>query len=506
MRKLTSCLRARLEHEDGMVLVLTVLVLTAVMILAAVVIDSSVANSRESDQQQYRRAALEVADAGVQAAVYRLSAQPAQPVGNTQPLNPSLCFTTTTPGVALNANNTCPGQTDAYGSLGSYTYYVSPALGTLSGGVFPLSDCTGYPVNTPPNGTEIAQRCVTSIGTVHGVTARVQERVAALAFTFPVSGILSMTSMLFDTNNTQCYTGYVNPNTGLPQSNPPPACPATEVNGYLEANGAISFSTTDSKNDVVLGSIQYGPAGSYSTQSPSVCTSPCTHTQTATPFQRPPGVDISAYKNSAVTNNNLNLQVSPSTQHPYTAGTRALSIGSNTTVTFPTGTYNFCSFQLNGGNVIIPSGAAVVIYIDNSLTSDGCATGGQNGQLNENNDEFLNNNPDPGTLQIRVWGDPGVTPAKGNIGTVTLNDDNNPLTQQGMTYGDIYAPDSWVTTSGKGLRWTGGIVSGAFESNDNDYIGGAPGFTNNPTQSFYPTAWAQCPPSFTAPDQFSGCN
>jgi hypothetical protein len=487
-----------LRDESGMVLPLAMIILVTVILLAAVVVDSSVSTSRNASQQQVRRVALEVADAGLQAAVYRLSSQPNQPTGNTQPLNPSLCFTATSPGTALNADNTCPGRTDSYGSIGSYTYYVTPALGTLSGGLFPLSACSGYPLNPPADGTEITQRCVTSVGTVNGVVARVQERVAALSFTFPVAGILSMSTMLFDTNNTTCYRGYTGPLT----SNTTPKCPPVQVNGYLEANGAITFSGSASY-DIVNGTIQYGPSGSVQLQSPAICASPnCTSTPTGTAFQRPQGADITAYKNSAVTNDDTGLGSF------YTASTRTLSVPSGTTLTFPTGNhvYNFCSVSVNSGNVIIPANSSVTIYVDNSLTGDGCKTGGTDGQLFENNDEFLNNNPDPGTLQIRVWGDPGVTPAKANIGLVTLNDDNNPLTQQGMTYGDVYAPDSWITTNGKGLRWTGGIVAGAWESNDNDYIGAAPGFTNNPTQNFYPTAWDQCPPDWSGTDATAGCH
>jgi len=70
----------------------------------------------------------------------------------------------------------------------------------------------------------------------------------------------------------------------------------------------------------------------------------------------------------------------------------------------------------------------------------------------------------------------------------------------------VYAPDSYVTTSGKGLRWSGGIVAANFESNDNDIIGAAPAYGNNPTHSFYGTAYHECSTAASSgTDPGSGC-
>ena len=128
---------------------------------------------------------------------------------------------------------------------------------------------------------------------------------------------------------------------------------------------------------IVSGSIRYGPSGSYSTQAASVCASPCTATQTSTAFQRPAGADATPNASSAVTNNDAALGATF-----YTAAGRKLSVGGGKTLTFPSGidqVYNFCSVT-NSGSIIIPSGASVTIYVDNSLNaSDGCA--GQTGAI-----------------------------------------------------------------------------------------------------------------------------
>jgi hypothetical protein len=142
---------------------------------------------------------------------------------------------------------------------------------------------------------------------------------------------------------------------------------------------------------------------------------------------------------------------------------------------------------------------------------------------------MLNLNTNPSTLSINVCGDVtgesaacgqwsgtgpcagGPSCAKGQmaqkIGLVTLNDDLNSTggpSGNGMTYGDIYAPDSAYTTTGNGLRWTGGLVAGNWESNDNDWIQAAPGYANNPTLDFYPVAYHTCSVS-TGGDVSAGC-
>ncbi len=101
-----------------------------------------------------------------------------------------------------------------------------------------------------------------------------------------------------------------------------------------------------------------------------------------------------------------------------------------------------------------------------------------------------------------------ATPAAQTIGKVTLNDDLNSTggpSGNGMTYGEIYAPDSAFTTTGNGLRWTGGIVAGDWESNDNDWLQASPFFSNNPTLSFYPVAYHQCSASSSTSDVTAGC-
>jgi hypothetical protein len=106
-------------------------------------------------------------------------------------------------------------------------------------------------------------------------------------------------------------------------------------------------------------------------------------------------------------------------------------------------------------------------------------------------------------------GSAGGSVTSQSIGLITLNDDLNSTggpAGNGMTFGYIYGPDSALTTTGYGLRWTGGIVIGNWESNDNDYLGAAPGYTGPPALDFYPTAYHRCSAySGTGDVSASGC-
>ena len=106
-------------------------------------------------------------------------------------------------------------------------------------------------------------------------------------------------------------------------------------------------------------------------------------------------------------------------------------------------------------------------------------------------------------------GNAGGNISSQSIGLITLNDDLNSTggpAGNGMTYGYIYAPDSALTTTGNGLRWTGGIIIGNWESNDNDFLGAAPGYTGPPSLDFYPVAYHRCSTYTGSGDQTAnGC-
>ena len=88
-----------------------------------------------------------------------------------------------------------------------------------------------------------------------------------------------------------------------------------------------------------------------------------------------------------------------------------------------------------------------------------------------------------------------------------LNDDlNNNLgpEKNGMTYGEIYAPNSAITTKDETFEWTGGIVAGNFDSNDSDWIVGGSTVSNGTTLAFYPVAFHRCSTA-TGSDPSSGC-
>jgi hypothetical protein len=153
-------------------------------------------------------------------------------------------------------------------------------------------------------------------------------------------------------------------------------------------------------------------------------------------------------------------------------------------VKLPSGIYNFCAFEIENGWVEIPAGARVIVYVDNSTTSDGCSAANPGDGYVEwgKHAGIINQNKDPSTFQVDVCGYvasqnapcgewSGTAPCAGGgscfekqaaqqIGLMILNDDlNNNLgpEKNGMTYGEIYAPNSAITTKDETFEWTGGI-------------------------------------------------
>jgi Tfp pilus assembly protein PilX len=544
--------RARTEqHGIAMIVVMvTLLVLTT---LSATLVVAATDSSRTTLIEEQRAKALAAAQAGMQAAVYRLSAQPYNGSGSSSTIL-NQCFKTEF--VSQPSSGNCEGQPESLGSRGSYTYYVSPDMGESTscgsgGGAAPCwkehttKSCTGYPVESTSAGLDLSQRCVTSIGEYQGTKIRVQERVVDYAFTFPVSGLLSLSNITFDTNKpSEGFDGC--PEKEGTKSKKPPACPPVYLNGQFEANGAIKiegakYTATKKEQDLVNGSIAIGPKGSVSFVDPTyncpaeslkyeifsgtkvACSTPAAQSAN---YPWSSQAKLSDYTSSATSNEDetINTANSTASPKPYISSSRTFVVTSTNSsaakpIVIPDGVYNFCSFEVNKGYVEVPLNANVLIYIDNSTTEDGCSKSNTiDGQLRMPSAGFLNQNSNPQTLMINVCGKvtgssgacgewSGTGPETKGIGLVTLNDDLNSTggpEGNGMTYGEIYAPDSAYTTTGLGLRWTGGLVAGTWESNDNDWIQGAPGYSNNPTLAFYPVAYHRCSTA-TSTDPTSGC-
>src|SRR4029077_19183780 len=176
MHKLTK----RLQGEDGFAMVVALVVVVVVLLLAAALISSSVTTSTHASQEYGRSSALAAADAGLEAALHRLSSQAEE-----TPAQEKLCFTTEF--VALSGGICLIGAEETLANGTTFRYAVSPVLSEGE------NACTGLWVVAPSEAT-VAQRCITAIGTAsNGVRARVQERVADVkaTATFPVNGLFA---------------------------------------------------------------------------------------------------------------------------------------------------------------------------------------------------------------------------------------------------------------------------------------------------------------------------
>lgn len=494
-----------------MVLPLAMVVLVGLLALVALVVDSSITTNQQSTVQVNRRVALSDADSGLQAAIYRLSSQPWAP-GLSYAIPTGDCFGTKDDGA--NTDGTCNGMegtgnadgvTDSLGGMGSYTYHITTAM---SQGGSP--GCTGWWVNPGGIYGGLTQRCITATGTYNGVTRRVQERVAAQSWVFPVNGILSLGEMKWDTSGSQ----YL-------------ALAGTFQSNGLMTVGVGTQTTPDNLTGATLqsyGGFSFGPGES--------CTAPsCTKQVVSQPFSRGNGPNAAAYNAVWATNDDAKLTTTFGSS--FNAVTRVLTLNNvgtpakppkplqpSGTVSIPSGTYSLCGLTITNSAIATAANSHVTIYIDSPGTGDcggsprtsgSCPVLVQGaGGLTITGSEFYNPSGIPGNLQIFIYGNPGWTAAcplaKNDPGSVSIENVGNPTDSQGntiLTAAQLYAPDSYFTTTGAGIWWAGGIVAGGMESNDNDVWG----FTQHPpTQQWFPAAWKECSvtPSSSS-DPGSGC-
>lgn len=157
------------RDESGYAMPMVMGALLLMLAIAALATQESVSFSVTSNHDRNSKAALAAAQAGVQAARYR--------VATLDPLD-STCVTS--PAVAPDVAGNCPPVSGELGNGASYTYYTTAMLSSGD-------SCAGTYSAGPK------QRCVTSTGTANGVTRRVQVRVATTASNLnPVAGLFGL--------------------------------------------------------------------------------------------------------------------------------------------------------------------------------------------------------------------------------------------------------------------------------------------------------------------------
>jgi hypothetical protein len=287
-------------------------------------------NETSVDDRSSKRA-LAAAEAGLQTAIYRLNSLNASADANT-----TRCLRAgwENPG----GNGECTGLTESIGNGASYTYYVTPASATAS------ASCATIPgVSTSP-----LDRCITSVGTVNGVTRRIQTRVVQTP-TVPDFGTYGLVgkSLVYAWNSVNMTTD-------------------VGSNAQVRFENSVNVNDDDAIN--VDGKVVLLTGGQYVAGN-SVNVEGGTQT-TSTPFDM--GMpDFEAVENS---NNNANLTTDLGTA--WNATTRRIDLATGERTIRP-GTYHTCGVLL-GNSVKLKfshtGGARTKIYVDSpSRTGSMCA-------------------------------------------------------------------------------------------------------------------------------------
>jgi hypothetical protein len=472
-----------LREQRGIALpaALGVLVVVGVLSSATFAVSSRLNDSSTADRDAKR--ALQAADAGLEAAMFRMNDVGFQTI--------SQCFTTTgvAPGTGTDpytgstaAAGQCAGVQDDLGNNSSYTYYVTPALTDTD-------VCAGLPVhNIDPSGkVTVTQRCVTSIGQVNGQRRRIQARVASYIGTqlFPIGGILAINGIKAQNNSI--------------------------VSGVLGSNGQIDLGN----NSVVSGGIKLGTS---STPPPilgngSTLGGPVTYRSEAEGAFVLAPVDMG---NTATVNDNGRITSGQDSGSNVTytntaAAPRTLSIGNNGSLTLGGGTYNFCKVTLGNNSYITISAAAKIRFFLDSpdRSGSGCIPSGQTAAQARTNGYgrmFLGqgsnfNNPGPSiNFQIYMYGYSDGSHKVDFFNAANMN-------------AAIYAPSSelvWNNTGGitgavsaskvefkNSAKFTWGGGSGQFDLSE---------LRTDTVSVYYRMAWTECRRvRTTTSDPESGC-
>jgi hypothetical protein len=346
-------MRRLLRDQTGVALPAALGVLVVVGTLSAGTFAVSNRLNDTSTASRDAKRALQAADAGLEAAMFRMNELGLQSV--------SKCFTTSAvdPGTGTDpevggtpASGECAGVEDDLGNDSDYIYYVTPALDDGD-------TCAGLPVHhTDPSGeVTVTQRCVTSIGEVNGERRRIQARIASYIGTqlFPVGGILAIN--------------------GIKVKN------SAIVSGVLGSNGQIELGN----NSSVAGGIKLGEQNSplpiLGQGSTVGGNPPVTYRNEAEGAYVLAPVDMG---NTATVNDNNRIVTGQDTGSHVTytnttAAPRTLTIANNGSLTLGGGTYNFCKVTLgNNAYITIAAGAKIRFFLDSpDRSGSGCIPSGQ---------------------------------------------------------------------------------------------------------------------------------
>jgi Tfp pilus assembly protein PilX len=325
--------RQPMRSEDGTALPVATGLLLVVSLLVVGFFTVSLRVNETSGEDKSSKRALAAAEAGLQTAIYRLNSLNASALANA-----SNCLRAGWE--APLGSGECNGLTESIGNGASYTYYVTPASATASG------SCA----TVPGIATTSGDRCITSTGTVNGVTRRIQTRVVQTPSVpdFNAYGLVGK-ALVYAWNSVNM---------------------TTDVGSNEEVRFENSVTVNDNDSINVDGKVVLLTGGDYNAGN-SVNVEGGTQT-TSTPFDM--GEPVPTYETVENSNNNANLTTDLGTA--WNSTTRRINLATGERTIRP-GTYHTCGVFL-GNSVKLKfshtGNARTKIYVDSpSRTGSMCA-------------------------------------------------------------------------------------------------------------------------------------
>jgi type II secretory pathway pseudopilin PulG len=465
-----------LKSEDGVAMPVVSWMLVVVSLLVAGFFTVSLQLSDTSNDDRWSKRALAAAEAGLQTAVYRLNQMPVL-------ANQCLADGPTAPDAG---SSECPSSSVySLGNGASFTYYVTPQGGA--------GDC----VSLPDQDNVPTDRCVTAIGTVNGVSRRLQARVANQPGppTFNQVGLVGRTQV-FAGNSSKLWSDVAsNGNVHLGNS-----AETHQLGGHVDVNGDIlrgpgATYTTEGSSQKIAGSHVFVPTFAF------------------------PPIDFEAAEAAA-----LNLQ--PGWTPP--GGSTYIAAPGNTfghftvknTSTLAPGTYLFCRVFIEDGEQWRFHGSQPTrVYIDSpnrvgspchgqpnpagTLWSENSNHINQNAGKEHLVDFFIGGTPWNGTRSRPNWCSPAGSPPK------------NEECRSDFILGNsvhfsasVYAPTTTVEANNS-VHWWGAIGADRIRFNNSVHFRLTEAVKERPSGSqgaALRTAWGECQPTRTvASDPESGC-
>jgi Tfp pilus assembly protein PilX len=467
------------KAQDGVALPVAVGMLMVLSILVVGFFTVAMHANTVSISDRSSKRALAAAEAGLQTALYRLHQLSRTP----DPIAPTSCLTTLW--VGLQPDGQCPGRTETLGNGATFSYWVTPEGGATG--------CVEMPGRT----STARDRCITSVGTVAGVTRRVQTRVASQPTIYPYNQVGLIGKSLVQAYNSAKLISDVGSNERVVFYN----SVDVESNPSIDVDGRVMLLT----------------GGTYQYRN-SVTVDGGTQTVT-TPFE----LTLPESEFEAVETTNSNSTLSADLGSAWDPGTRRIHIASGEKTIRP-GTYHVCNVQL-GNSVKLKfshtGGAPTKIYVDSPSRPGSDLCRGQAdpaGTFTADNSVEVNKEVGEREelLEIKMWGTPyndtramypWCEPIHQPNETATCRSDFM-LENSVNFYGGIYAPNSSIQAHNSVKIW-GAMAADKllfFNSVDFTLTGEMKGRPPESSGSAQRKAWVECQPERTVSnDPESGC-